>query len=189
MTVGPWRPIRFHTYEVRIAEMWANAIVSEKLEPRVDLSFDLAGDQFAGTIQVSVSVRGPNNGSIKEAEAVNVAGGKGSVIYTFDDDEIQLWYPIGYGKQPLYEIEVVAIDDVSTFLAPADEDSSQSRKRGRQLDSVIKTIAFRRVRIVEKPLIDQEGLSWYFEINNIPVFVGGLQKHCSVCSGSSLLQL
>ena len=38
---------------------------------------------------------------------------------------------------------------------------------------MIKTIAFRRVRIVETPLVDQQGLSWYFKINNTPVFMGG----------------
>ena len=93
--------------------MWANAVVSEKLEPRLDLSFDLAGDEFVGSIQVSV--KGPNRVSIKETEEVKVKGGRGSITYTFDDDEIDLWYPVGYGKQPLYEIEVVAIDDVSAF--------------------------------------------------------------------------
>ena len=40
---------------------------------------------------------------------------------------------------------------------------------------MVKTIAFRRVQIVETPLVDQQGLSWYFMINNIPVFMGGLQ--------------
>ena len=40
---------------------------SEKLEPRLDLSFELAGDEFAGTVQVSV--RGPSKVSIKEVEA------------------------------------------------------------------------------------------------------------------------
>ncbi|KAF9782269.1 beta-mannosidase [Thelephora terrestris] len=154
MTVGPWRPICFHTYDIRIAEVWANAIVSEKLEPRLELSFELAGDEFTGTVQAFV--RGPGKASIKEAKVIKVTGGKGPTTYTFDDDEIALWYPVGSGKQPLYEIEVVAIDD-----------------HGRQLDSVVKTIAFRRVQIVEKPLIDQGGLSWYFEINNVPVFMGG----------------
>ena len=55
---------------------------------------------------------------------------------------------------------------------------------------MVKTIAFRRVQIVETPLVDQEGLSWYFEINNIPVFMGGQQKlRRSVQSEGSLLKL
>jgi beta-mannosidase len=117
MTVGPWRPIRFHTYDIRIAEVWADAVVSDKLEPRLELSFELAGDEFTGTIQVSV--RGPNRVSIKEIKDIRVAGGKGSTTSAFGDDEVELWYPVGYGKQPLYEIEVAAIDDVSVPQYPS----------------------------------------------------------------------
>lgn len=152
--------------------MWANAIVSEKLEPRLDLSFELAGDEFTGTVHVSV--RGLNKVSIKEIKDVKVAGGKGSTTHTFGDDEVELWYPVGYGKRPIYEIEVAAIDDVSMFSTSADERISQREQRGKELDSVIKTVAFRRVKVVETPLVDQAGLSWYFEINNIPIFMGGL---------------
>ena len=123
MTVGPWRPIRFHTYDIRIAEVWADAIVSDKLEPRVDLSFELAGEEFTGTIQVSV--RGPSRVSIKEIKDVRVAGGKGSTTFAFGNDEVELWYPVGYGKRPLYEIEVVAIDDVSVLSVFVDEGNSR----------------------------------------------------------------
>jgi len=123
MTAGPWRPISFHTYDIRIAEVWANAIVSEELEPRVDLSFELTGDEFMGTVRVSV--RGSSKTSIKEIKDVKVAEGKGSTTYTFGDDEVELWYPIGYGKQPLYEIEVAAIDDVSVSSRSTDEGTSR----------------------------------------------------------------
>ena len=121
MTVGPWRPIYLHAYDIRIAEVWANAIVSEKLEPRLDLSFDLAGDQFTGSIQVSL--RGPNCVGIRQIPGIRVAGGKGSTNFTFGDDEIELWYPVGYGKQPLYEIEVVAVDDVGARCCPSKKES------------------------------------------------------------------
>ena len=80
-------------------------------------------DEFTGTVRVSV--RGPNKVSIKENEDVQIAGGKCSAIYIFGGDEVELWYLIGYGKQPLYEIEVVVIDDVSIFSGPADERISQ----------------------------------------------------------------
>ena len=122
MTAGPWRPISLHTYDIRIAEVWANAIVSETLEPRVELSFELAGDEFMGTVQVFV--RGSSKTSIKEIKNVKVAGGKGSTTCAFGDDEVELWYPIGYGKQPLYEIEVAAIDDVSASSSSTHEGAS-----------------------------------------------------------------
>lgn len=121
MTVGPWRPISFHTYEIRIAEVWANAIVSEKLEPRLDLSFDLAGDEFMGTVQASL--KGTNGTYIKEIQDVKVARGEGFTTFAFGDGEIELWYPVGYGEQPLYEIEVVVTDDVSMIPVPVEEGS------------------------------------------------------------------
>ena len=95
----------------------------EKPEPRLDLFFELAVDEFTGTVRVSV--RGPNKVSIKENEDVQITGGKYSAIYIFGGDEVELWCLIGYGKQPLYEIEVVVIDDVSIFSGPADEGISQ----------------------------------------------------------------
>lgn len=122
MTVGPWRPIRFHTYEIRITEVWANAIVSEKLEPRLDLSFDLSGDEFTGSIQVFL--KGPNGVNIKEIQDTKASREKGSTTLNFGDDEIKLWYPAGYGKQPLYEIEVIAIDNVSGFPVTVETSTS-----------------------------------------------------------------
>ena len=60
-------------------------------------------------------------------------------------------------------------------------------QHGKELDSVVKTIAFRRIQIVEKPLVDQSGLSWYFEINNISVFMGGPQGQCYFTTSEGLL--
>lgn len=41
------------------------------------------------------------------------------------------------------------------------------------LDTSRKTVGFRRLRVVQEPLIDQPGTSFYFEVNNVPVFCGG----------------
>lgn len=45
---------------------------------------------------------------------------------------------------------------------------------GNRLDAKMQITAFRRVRVVEDPLEDAEGLTWLFEINNIRVFCGGM---------------
>lgn len=42
------------------------------------------------------------------------------------------------------------------------------------LDKKTKKIGFRRVRIVEEKLLDQEGLTFLFEVNNIKIFCGGM---------------
>ena len=46
-------------------------------------------------------------------------------------------------------------------------------KQGHMLDKKIERIAFRRVQIVEEKLVDQEGLTFLFEVNNIRIFCGG----------------
>jgi beta-mannosidase len=46
-------------------------------------------------------------------------------------------------------------------------------KQGHLLDKKVERIAFRRVRIVEEELVDQEGLTFLFEVNNIRIFCGG----------------
>ena len=40
-------------------------------------------------------------------------------------------------------------------------------------DEKTKTIGFRRAQLIQRELIDQDGLSFFFEINNIPIFCGG----------------
>jgi beta-mannosidase len=41
------------------------------------------------------------------------------------------------------------------------------------LDTKEQKIAFRRARVAQNPLKDAKGTSFYFEINNIPIFCGG----------------
>jgi len=38
------------------------------------------------------------------------------VVFHFKKGEVKLWYPVGYGEQPLYEVQVRIYDDVG-FLA------------------------------------------------------------------------
>lgn len=74
---------------------------------------------------------------------------------TFTIQDPELWYPIRYGKQPLYTLKATLIDG-------SDE-----------VDSVSKKIGLRRAELVQDPLKDQPGTSFFFRINNIPIFCGG----------------
>jgi len=38
------------------------------------------------------------------------------------------------------------------------------------------SVSFRRVRVVQEPLVDQEGLTFLFEVNNIRIFCGGMRN-------------
>lgn len=57
------------------------------------------------------------------------------------------------------------------------------------LDTKSLKIAFRRARVVQEKILDQEGLTFLFEINNIKIFCGGeFSSHSSGCSGLSVVQ-
>lgn len=111
MTVGPYRPIHLHTFKTRIADVYANAQVS----PAPELSCTLQVlPTFHGRIEdvskVEVTLRDSSGGSTIRAETFN----HGSKFeWKFDPDEVKLWWPVGYGQQTLYGLEIAALDKVS----------------------------------------------------------------------------
>ncbi len=74
----------------------------------------------------------------------------GAASVTFHIRNPSLWYPIRYGKQPLYTIK-------ATLL-----------KGDGEIDSASKKIGLRRAALVQRPLKEQPGTSFFFEVNNIP---------------------
>jgi beta-mannosidase len=80
---------------VRVAassETWTTAEVSLK---------DPAGSE--SRIITSESNRNLNNDPVR-------------VVFHFEKGEVKLWYPVGYGEQPLYEVQVRIYDDVRSLL-------------------------------------------------------------------------
>ena len=49
------------------------------------------------------------------------------------------------------------------------------------MDKRSEKVAFRRVQIVQDKLIDQEGLTFLFEVNNIRIFCGGEHRFRLYC--------
>lgn len=46
-------------------------------------------------------------------------------------------------------------------------------QQGNVLDTRTQKVSFRRARVIQDKLVDQEGLTFLFEINNIRIFCGG----------------
>ncbi|CCO26797.1 beta-mannosidase [Rhizoctonia solani AG-1 IB] len=153
-TIGPWRSIRLETYAVRLSDVRVRQDVKEDLSAK--LSVDLEVSDKSSDLSASVVLKSSTGTVIKKATDLAIQNGQSVVQFEVAKGEVDLWYPVGYGKQPLYTVEVQVAD-----------------KSGTQVAAHSQRIGIRRARVVEDPLEGQEGRTFLFEINNVRVFCGG----------------
>lgn len=178
MTTGPWKPVHLESYTMRIVDVDIRSNVSEKLDVKLSACFSISGldsPSAPATVSVSFTLKSPDGSILKSSDGINLDKlGCAKATWEWSAGELKLWYPVRYGEQPLYTAEVVLLDDVRAFCRlRVSADFIPHPKQGDVLDKKIERIAFRRVRIVEEKLIDQEGFTFLFEINNIRIFCGG----------------
>nr|VWO95209.1 Ras homolog enriched in brain [Ganoderma boninense] len=153
MTVGPWKPIHLETYTTRIVDLDVRPRVDEKLCADVDITFELSKtDRHIAT----VSINDPDGRVVIGQTNLAIQSQRAEAHFKLYAGAFDLWFPVGYGKQPIYTVEIKITDKDGHLLA------SKSQK-----------FAFRRAVIVQDELVGQEGRSFLFEINNIRIFCGG----------------
>ena len=148
MTCGPWQPIRVETYNGRLADVWTEINVDESLRAADIIANAQVEGSYGGKVSFTLSLDGKSL-----SEAIVDVGNDHSANVKFHTDTPALWYPNGYGAQPLYEI--------SASLLSGDT----------SLDKVSKKFGVRRAELVQQK--DRHGKSFYFRINNVDVFCGG----------------
>ncbi|KAI0082455.1 glycoside hydrolase family 2 protein [Panus rudis PR-1116 ss-1] len=153
MTTGPWKPIYLETYKTRISDVDIRIDVLEDLSAKVKATYTLTSDE---PVIGSVKLKKPDGQPLTIGQLNMNLSQTGVAKFTLSASAIELWYPVGYGKQPLYTVDIQVTD-----------------KQGNLLDRKIEKIAFRRARVVQDKLIDQEGRTFLFEINNVRIFCGG----------------
>lgn len=154
MTIGPWKPITLHTYNVHLTDIDVRSDVSEALD--VGVTVDLTLSEKAPGGLASVTLKSAQDSVILSESNIKVGSGSARAEFRFSSGVLELWYPVGFGKQPLYTVEVTISD-----------------LEGNILDTKTQRVSFRRVRVVQEPLVDQAGLTFLFEVNNIRIFCGG----------------
>ena len=148
MTCGPWRPISLEVYSSRISDLYFTTNVDKSLTiAEVLAKADIEGDASKVTFEVFL------DGDLVGKEIVKVE--KGNASATFRMQKPKLWYPHTYGKQPLY-------------ILTASLHSGNSK-----LDTATKRFGLRRAEVIQRPLDDAPGTTFFFEVNNVPVFCGG----------------
>jgi beta-mannosidase len=82
---------------------------------------------------------------------------------TINKSSVELWWPNGYGRQSLYGLK----------LKWEDQRVNEVSRRNRAFYITSKTIkiGFRTVELVQTPM--NNGLSFFFKINGIPMFTKG----------------
>lgn len=146
-TCGPWREVRLETYEARVQDV------------RVDYKLDDSLKSVQGTISAVVEGSSAKIVTFKVQdgdmqvfkETAKVSDGVAKVEFHVNNPK--LWFPHGYGEQPLYEVTAtVAADEVD-------------------LHSITRRTGFRKGELIQKP--DKIGKTFFFRINDVDVFCGG----------------
>lgn len=147
-TCGPWKEVRLESYKARIEDLRIDYAVSSALN-KVTGKITAVIEGNAGTrVEFSASLDGEKafDGSAKLDD-------KGEAEVEFHVSNPKLWYPHGYGKQPLYTVSAALVQD------------------DHELHSVSKRTGFRKTELVQTP--DAVGKTFYFRVNGVDVFCGG----------------
>ena len=136
------------TYITRISDLSCTINVCKSLKAaEIVARAEVEGDVEEVRFQIAYS------GKIVAQESVPVD--KAIATATLRAQSPKLWYPHSYGAQPLYLL-------TATLL-----------HKNTALDVCQKPFGIRRVKVVRNKLKNVSGTSFYFEINNVPVFCGG----------------
>ena len=142
-TVGIWRAVKLHSWNsARLAAVRPLATADGHVAVVVDLDHADAASPLSITATI---------GEVTATIAVSVDSSSATV--ELDIPNPQVWWPRGYGEQPLYDVVVVlhAGDDI--------------------IDTYETRIGLRNVRVENEE--DEHGTSFVFVVNEQPIFVKG----------------
>ncbi|PUB22183.1 beta-mannosidase [Promicromonospora sp. AC04] len=158
-TAGLWKPVRVQRWRVaRLAQVTPLVTVADDGTGLVDVRVEVetSGLSDAGPLTLDVSVGG-------RGLTIGTSGGDGSarvleLTGQVEVPDVDLWWPAGYGEQPLYPIEVTLYE-------------GRGEDRSNPLDAWSGRVAFRTVEVDRRR--DEHGTSFTFLVNGRRVFVRG----------------
>lgn len=148
-TSGIWRSIRLAAYKIgRIEDVHVRQ--SHRHSGRVTLSVEVNVEKFRRTAcGATVKLTHPD-GKVEAQEIKSISStGKCSFVIA----KPKLWWPNGYGDQPLYSIEAVL------------------KSNGEELHSFTRRIGLRTISIDQSK--DRHGRAFTFVVNGVPIFAKG----------------
>jgi beta-mannosidase len=151
LTSGPWQAVRLEIGAARLSEVFCRSLVAEDLAS-ADLPVQVRIELPAADMQLRLTLLEPRGVLLDE---ITVPATE-LVAYSFAVAAPQLWWPNGYGAQPLYTLAI-------ELLAANGEIVDRGEQR----------IGLRRLQLLQDPLTTEPGRSFVFAVNNTPIFAGG----------------
>jgi beta-mannosidase len=145
--IGVWKDIRLEGYST--AKLTDVHVRQKHESGKVTISVKVTADSWdKAPLSLSLTLNAPDGKKL--STKVEFAGETAASVVV---DDPQLWWPNGYGKQNLYQLEVALEQGSST------------------LDMRTYQIGLRTIQLMQEP--DQWGESFTFVVNGIPVFAKG----------------
>jgi beta-mannosidase len=150
ITAGIWKPIFIHAWSTgRLASVRPVVSVDSASTGRVELHIEVERTTRE-RLGVQVRLYDRHGREVASAQEPLVDD---SIMVSLDVEDVELWWPRGYGEQPLYDVVVV--------ISAEDH----------ELDRWTKSLGFRTVTVESAP--DAVGTSFSFTVNGQYVFIKG----------------
>ncbi|XP_053108977.1 beta-mannosidase [Hemicordylus capensis] len=157
-TQGIWKDIRIEAYNLchllyfSVTPHYAQNAQQWSLE--IELDFDVVSSKpVAGLVTVSIPEL-----QTQQTHGIKLRPEEGSIVLFVNISKsvaVETWWPRGHGNQTGYNM-------TTTFILEG----------GYKIEKFSK-VYFRTVELVEEPISRSPGLSFYFRINGLPVFMKG----------------
>jgi beta-mannosidase len=150
---GPWKPIYLGAYLSRVTDLSVlTRFSSDHKEGILDVSVHIEGR--ADCVRVDIEKDGDN----VESRVIDLS--RQSITTTIHVREPKLWWPWTLGEESLYIVTATLI--------------SRNGSEEKPMDIMQKKFGIRKIELVQQPLQNQEGTSFFFRVNDIPIFAAGL---------------
>ena len=147
-TAGLWKPVRLERWSVaRLAQVRPIVTLDRAGTGRVELQIGLERLDFEAPLTLAAEILG------RRAEAA-VNAGATSATLVLDVPDAPVWWPVGYGEQPLADLTLTL------------------SRENQELDRWKRWIGFRTVELDTSP--DEIGTRFTISVNGQPVFAKGV---------------
>lgn len=159
VTCGPWKDIRLELLSTKITDLYAQVEIHRDrghTTATVRLSAELQ-DPASGC-ELSFSIESPKGGEelgFAPTSSSTTEANESHYEVARHIDNAKLWWPAGHGPQPLYTATVNLVSS------------------GNVIHSKSVRFGLRKVELVQDPLQTDSGTTFYFRINDRPIFCVG----------------